>query len=780
MSTTSVDTELLHLLSQLNHHPSIATFKRFLVDQEYDYELIVDDMQCPEDQSDILESVGKHLYLELKTLVCDTNQCQSVPVSDHSDIENDTKEPSEIHTNIEHKRDDGNPQHIQNLIPIVESLPNKNASHILLDFLRQENYSIDAIHEDIEDESNSIIFDYLIECHKLDRSFYTAFCDKIHQMDHRRYIDKALQTNDEWSVILQRMMQNHSFTDAIYSKTIEYFRTNQWTIQMYTEDELNSSYHNSEFHEIFPHMTDEDKRQLIQIFETAIKEQDEHKQSETAGQKDHVTPQYDDEDRDTHADIDDGHVCDATHPRYQQMESIVDYCAQMIQPQNTAPYGASDLKSLCAILTPNQVLELSDIVCRQYLIALYHTTEDGMNDYLTDITMNNTIMKLMQKFMETQYVPKPHDTHKFALYVAHAFNVLSLPRWLGYSIPPIAQIHAHDTTDDEWMDIRKFKGNARMVQIYIFAFLISSTRVLIKNFENTNASFMLDLKFPKHGAYNEQEGMMESWRIRKDSKMEIQNKILMFLEPFQNPQVRETVTDKLVNEHCLLIHTVDFSKDKGSAKRWNNLKPKLCPVNEKYIGFEVSENDYMRTLDTCQLFQICRVKRYRMMQRKNQSRTRYGGGSSGDGMSVSLHKCGNRLKFYLYCGESVFRLRCEDLCEWVPDMFDKRDTALQWKWTKDILTASLRDNEKLAESVHEIATPIGMDYDHDVQRNNHMECKKTNFWKRIQKWSDLDQEFYRKCDMFTYKMKRKYSLKYGCHVFDHNIVDKNAVLHSRF
>eukprot|EP01084_Bolivina_argentea_P045768 84226_1 len=84
-----MEMEVKQLLNALksNHKPTeIEALKQFILDEQFDYECIVDDMKVPEDQSDILEDFGLDIYIAIKQYLnkklysnsCDSsNQCSA-------------------------------------------------------------------------------------------------------------------------------------------------------------------------------------------------------------------------------------------------------------------------------------------------------------------------------------------------------------------------------------------------------------------------------------------------------------------------------------------------------------------------------------------------------------------------------------------------------------------------------------------------------------------------------------------------------------------------------
>ena len=262
-----------------------------------------------------------------------------------------------------------------------------------------------------------------------------------------------------------------------------------------------------------------------------------------------------------------------------------------------------------------------------------------MNNLLEAISSEDGAIKQMigspsdgkPGFIDNQYglFKKQHDGTKFVNYVTHSLNVLQALRWLGYG--DYQYWHSEDEHEDDELDeidkisTSKLRCNARDVQIYIFAFLISTTRMLIKNFEDTNVQIMLDMKFPSDQPYKSEEGTMGIDALWDISKHELQSKIIKFAECFENPQVRGTIKDKIRKEAALIIHTVDFSKPVDT--RFDSQRPKAWILNERHIGFELEEEEYKKLWDKCELFHLLRVKRYVMLT-SNRNRNR---GNTGNG-----------------------------------------------------------------------------------------------------------------------------------------------------
>ncbi len=86
--------------------------------------------------------------------------------------------------------------------------------------------TIEAVKEDIEDESNSCILEHLQSLH-IDHSFFIAFCCRVNQIECAPSSHPDATPNDEWGDVLLRMMQDTSFPKHVYTKTVEYFRDDQ-------------------------------------------------------------------------------------------------------------------------------------------------------------------------------------------------------------------------------------------------------------------------------------------------------------------------------------------------------------------------------------------------------------------------------------------------------------------------------------------------------------------------------------------------------------------------
>eukprot|EP01084_Bolivina_argentea_P087806 158568_1 len=84
-STSYFDKGTTTLFNQLgNNHSNIHKLKQFIQEQEFDYELIIDDIEGPEDESDILDVVGEHLYNEIKSLICSTQGQNTSHINEES------------------------------------------------------------------------------------------------------------------------------------------------------------------------------------------------------------------------------------------------------------------------------------------------------------------------------------------------------------------------------------------------------------------------------------------------------------------------------------------------------------------------------------------------------------------------------------------------------------------------------------------------------------------------------------------------------------------------
>ena len=575
------------------------------------------------------------------------------------------------------------------------------------------------------------------------------------------------------------------------------------------------TYEDSEFHNIFPDWIDSQRKRLIGIFEKAILDQPTNISSltsPTAGRPsapyqpgpiasdfNQPPPQYqhtnfnqiyqsqnEEKKQESDTEIEKGDVDDEDHPRYRKTAQILYGCAKMIMQPGREPKEDKDLKCLSSILDVNTVLLLSDILCRQYLVPLYHPNEEKMNGLLQALTSTQGAMKSMIPFIRNQYALqiKLHNESKFEDYVSNALNVLKAHRWLGYAQPPVLGVNEDEYESDQENDIDeissgKLKCNARDVQIYVFAFLIGTTRMLIKNFEDTNVQIMLDMKFPTD-VYKPEEGTMGSQELWDKSLEEIQSKIIGFQKCFEDPNIRGHIRDKIRREHALIIQTIDFSKDK--AHRFNASSQNDWTLNEKHIGFPLDERTYKTLYDKCELFQLLRAKRYVMM---TGSATRDVHDTfDHNRVSISLHKFGMRMKFYMHFKGGVFRMRMEDLCSWFPKMFrsySSMDTSLQWDFMKRYLRRVLKDNQDLVPTNNNlIGNPLNQYY-YNGQSQPHPLPPRINFWSNIKSWSDLDDNYYQQCDKFTYKMREKYNVDYGDsipNIFDENIVDNDRVLKS--
>ncbi len=558
------------------------------------------------------------------------------------------------------------------------------------------------------------------------------------------------------------------FERVLFGSTVS---AHKWSVESYRDDEVGQEYGDSYFQDIFPSISDCDRKRLIQIFEAAVLSHSTPCTAEhTHGHSHTLTHSRTPSPRQSHAEqkyedvylklvdtmmgdqaeeIEEGQVDDPQHPRFQEMKGIIDGCAQMVQSGDTA-MDNTDLIKLCSILDPNNVLQISDIVCRQYLIALFLNDEDGVRALSMDMSANKVPIKKMEGFIEKEYWTKEHHQEDWKEVVQNALLKLASPEWLGYLAVPSPICSPQN----------RLKCNARDVQIHVFGFLISSKRMLVKEFEDTNGHLLLNMKFPSE-SYRDDEGTLGSGILRKKSMEELQSKMIKFAEPFENHQVRGTVREQM-QRHCMMIQTIDFRKPKGTKQRWNNLEPQMCGVTEKQLGFELNVKEYEKTLDKCELFQVCRAKKY-LMEPTHE----------GPEISISLHKYGYRFRFYLHFKGSVRRIRVEDLCSWFPRLFEKWDTALELEEMQQFLRKTLRDNEKLADITNNNLAEMDEFHYYYDQDQEHKSNDKTGFcfWKSVRRWSDFDREFHQRCDRFTYQMKQQYGDQYEHDIFDSNIVD---------
>ena len=128
-------------------------------------------------------------------------------------------------------------------------------------------------------------------------------------------------------------------------------------------------------------------------------------------------------------------------------------------------------------------------------------------------------------------------------------------------------------------------------------------------------------------------------------------------------------------------------------------------------------------------------------------------------ISISLHKFDNRLKFYMHFKGGIFRMRMKDLCSWFPNMFETSNSALQWNFMKRQLQRVLKDNRDLVPTnLSLIGSSLNNFFFHG---SKHQQPERINIWRNIRSWSDLDDDYYRQCDKFTYLMKEKYNIEYA-------------------